>query len=234
MSQLKSPGNMYPWVGRTRNFVGGKCPHECDYCYVPFLGKRFAHIRDRYSGTSFLLQKELKKSEGSAKMIFVQSCGDLFAEAIPDKWIKEVLEHCCHYRGNIYLIQSKNPERFFKFADRFPVHTILGTTIESNRDYNISKAPKIQSRVRGISSMMEKGFDRMVSIEPVLDFDLDEFLQILMGIDPNFISIGADSKGHDLAEPSSEKIIVLLEELKKFTMVREKSNLKRLVRDLDI
>jgi DNA repair photolyase len=229
MSQLKSPGNMYPWVGKTRNFISGKCPHECDYCYVPSLGKRFAHIRDRYSGTPFLLQGELRKSEGSGKMIFVQSCGDLFAEVIPDKWIEEVLEHCCHYRDNTYLIQSKNPERFLKFADRFPVHTILGTTIESNKDYNISKAPKIRSRVRGISLMREKGFDRMVSIEPVLDFDLDEFLIILMDIDPNFISIGADSKKHNLSEPSPEKIKLLVDELRKVTQVKLKSDLYRVM-----
>ncbi|MCJ7811720.1 DUF5131 family protein [bacterium] len=229
MLQHTSSGNMYPWVGVTRNFIGGECPHECVYCYVPSLGRRFSHIKMRYSGEPFLIEKELSRNEGSGKMVFVQSCGDLCAKKIPSEWIWKVLNHCKAYPDNTYLIQSKNPERYLEFIHNFPIHSILGTTIETNRQYHLSKAPEIDERVRYIKMMKDKGFDVMVSIEPVLDFDMEEFVQILRNISPNFISIGADSKGHGLPEPIRKKVKTLVEELQKLTEVRLKSNLDRLM-----
>ena len=47
-------------------------------------------------------------------------------------------------------------------------------------------------------------------------------------IKPEFVSIGADSKGHNLQEPCKENIKVLIDELNKFTTVIIKDNLKRL------
>ena len=68
-----------------------------------------------------------------------------------------------------------------------------------------------------------------LSIEPIMDFDLEPFVQIIKNIKPKFVSIGADSKNHNLPEPSKEKIEVLIRELKKFTEVKIKDNLKRLL-----
>lgn len=47
--------------------------------------------------------------------------------------------------------------------------------------------------------------------------------------DPEWVNIGADSKGHGLPEPSGDKIIKLIDNLKSQDIdVRIKSNLKRL------
>ena len=73
-------------------------------------------------------------------------------------------------------------------------------------------------------------YERMVSIEPLMDFDLDEFGVMIKTCKPKFVSIGADSKGHHLPEPPKEKIIELIKELKTFTEVREKPNLRRLMK----
>ena len=48
-------------------------------------------------------------------------------------------------------------------------------------------------------------------------------------IQPGFVSIGADSKGHKLKEPSKEKIEKLIERLGCYSSVYRKSNLNRLV-----
>jgi hypothetical protein len=70
----------------------------------------------------------------------------------------------------------------------------------------------------------------MISIEPILDFDLDEFLPGIKNVSPKFVSIGADSKGHNLPEPPAGKVKELIQELQKFTEVKVKDNLKRIMR----
>ena len=67
-----------------------------------------------------------------------------------------------------------------------------------------------------------------LSIEPILDFDLDIFVQMLKEINPSYISIGADSKNHNLPEPSKEKIKELIDSCRCFTEVKIKDNLVRL------
>jgi hypothetical protein len=47
-------------------------------------------------------------------------------------------------------------------------------------------------------------------------------------IEPDFVTIGADSKGHDLVEPPWEKVELLVSELSKFVEIRQKKNLDRL------
>ena len=60
-----------------------------------------------------------------------------------------------------------------------------------------------------------------ISFEPIMDFDIDKMIGYIKVAEPNFVSIGADSKGHKLPEPSSEKVKELISELKKFTKLYE-------------
>ena len=73
------------------------------------------------------------------------------------------------------------------------------------------------------------GIRKMVSIEPVMDFDSRDFLYMLQDIKPEFESIGADSKNNNLTELSSKKIKELIYHLKKITRVIIKNNLNRLL-----
>lgn len=45
----KQRGNMYSWVSHTWNPVKGKCPHDCNYCYM----KRFPQkeMREAYESS---------------------------------------------------------------------------------------------------------------------------------------------------------------------------------------
>jgi len=68
-----------------------------------------------------------------------------------------------------------------------------------------------------------------ITIEPICDFDVIPVLQVIDKIKPEFVNIGADSKGNNLPEPSWEKVIELIEGIKELGIeVREKSNLDRL------
>ena len=68
----------------------------------------------------------------------------------------------------------------------------------------------------------------MVTIEPIIDFDLGAMMALVMRCNPEWVNIGADSRCHNLPEPSADKIDALINELRKFTEVKLKANLKRL------
>jgi len=219
--------NMYEFV-KTRNYIGGECIHQCSYCYVQTMKKRNSVIAQKYSGDPFLCDREFKKGLGKNNTWFIGSCIDMFAENIPALFVHTILNTLTNY-NNTYFLQSKNPKRFLEFT--FTKKTILCTTVESNCIYdNISKAPNVIERLKYINvASMEKELPIHITIEPIMDFDLNEFVEMLRLADPIQINIGADSKGHKLPEPSSDKIKKLITELEKFTTVYQKQNLKRLL-----
>ncbi|MGB3478360.1 MAG: DUF5131 family protein [bacterium] len=221
----KQRGNMYPWVTHTWNPIRG-CKHDCVYCYVKAL-------RD-YDTTPRYVEKCLSDNLGEGKTIFVCSTGDMFGNWVPPAWIEAVLAYCHRFPHNVYLFQSKNPGRFKEFLNHFPMHTIFGTTIETNRAIDNCakllggefKAPQPLMRARAMQKL-GRGYDKMISIEPIMDFDLDRMIDWIHAINPKFVSIGGDSKGHKLPEPSAEKVQRLIAGLGAIE-VKLKSNLRRL------
>jgi hypothetical protein len=210
----KQQGNMYSWVSHTWNTIKGKCPHQCEYCYMNVYPLKDVRFDD----------KELNTNLGKQNTIFVGSSCDMWAEQIPTKWIIYTLEHCKKYIDNIYLFQSKNPNRFDDFI--LPPKVILGTTMETNWTNAFSVAPPVLERYH---SMKNYQCRKMISIEPIMDFDLKPFVKMIHDINPSFVSIGADSKGHNLPEPSSIKVKQLIKALNQFTEVKVKNNLKRII-----
>lgn len=71
-------------------------------------------------------------------------------------------------------------------------------------------------------------FDKYITIEPIMDFGLSAFIEMIRSIDPVQVNIGADSGNNGLPEPSWDKIQQLIEALSQFTIVKEKKNLQRL------
>jgi DNA repair photolyase len=224
MGLNKTNGNMYPWVTHTWNPLAGQCKHECSYCYMKrsFLGNL-----KKYNGEVRLFKEELTTDLGFGKIIFVGSATDIFGEWVPDNIIKNILEYCKKFQ-NVYLFQSKNPNRFTDFLDLLPKNSIIGTTLETNRDYNVSEAPMPSKRYHDFISIDYPR--KMVSIEPIIDFDLYEFLTWIKRIKPEFVSIGADSKNNNLQEPSPDKIKKLISGFENITKVRIKKNLKRVIK----
>jgi len=219
MALNKQKGNMYQFVTHMWSPVRGRCSHDCVYCYMKRWGKQKPILLDH---------RELMFDLGVGRFIFVCHTVDLFAADIPADWISKVLAHCRLYPRNRYLFQSKNPARMLGFIGEFPLDTVLGTTIETNRiSYNVSKAPPPGERAEAIGKLAQ-GFETMVTIEPIIDFDIDEMLGLIIVARPTWVNIGADSKGHKLPEPSKEKIDGLIAALKQRTQVKIKSNLSRI------
>ena len=196
----KSTGNMYPWVTHTWNVLKGQCPHDCIYCYMKKWGEQ-PPLRFH--------NKELRTDLGTGNTIFVGSSCDMWAETIPKGFINAILDRCREYPKNGYLFQTKNPARFNEFLDYLPYRTILGVTIESNRCSNVCRGgPCENARYQVMKSLARP---KMVSIEPVMDFDLDVFLKMLLEINPEFVSIGANTSNVQLPEPEPVKLKALIE-----------------------
>ncbi|MFA5263229.1 MAG: DUF5131 family protein [Opitutaceae bacterium] len=227
MPLKKSVGNMYPWVTDTHAHLGGECPHRCRYCYVK--NPRFGRPA-KYTGELRLIEAEFAVKYGEGKVIFVENCGDLFAEEVPTEFIHRVLAHCAEWPLNTYVFQTKNPRRYFNFLPALPEASILGTTIETNRELpGISEAPPVFDRFN-VMTLIPRIFKRFVTVEPILAFDVDQLAAWIIEIRPDFLNIGADSKNHGLPEPSQADVLSLIAKLRDGGIeVREKHNLGRLI-----
>ena len=216
----KQGGNMYGFVDYTWNTIKGLCPHGCKYCYM----KRFPQTELHFD------EKELKANLGSGNRIFVGSSCDMWAETIPTDWITRTLEKCRLHNDNIYIFQSKNPKRFDDFNGLFPRSTFWITTIETNRFYPdiMGNAPRPQARLHDFQ--ISQPLHMHITVEPIMDFDTEVFAEML-GETGCRINIGADSCGHNLPEPSKEKVIELIDLLENEYCVEvyQKKNLKRIL-----
>lgn len=215
----KSKGNMFDFVDYTWNVVKGKCPHKCEYCYMLVYPQKELYFADF----------ELKTNLGNENFIFVGSSCDMFAESIPEEWILKILEHCKKF-DNKYLFQSKNPERIFNLMKYLPKNCVIGTTIESDRKYkSMGETPSPTTRAIYMKEL-HRHYETMITIEPIHDFDIIGLTTLIKISNPSWVNIGADSKNHSLPEPNKDKILELIYNVSKFTEIKKKSNLERLLK----
>lgn len=212
---------MYDFVTHTWNTVKGRCYHDCSYCYMKRWG--------RLNQTRFD-EKELKTDLGKDNFIFVGSSNDIFANNIPEEWITRTLDYCDKF-DNRYLFQSKNPRHIIDFMTH-PVFkkSVVCTTIESNYWYPpMANAPDCIHRAASMGIISEY-IPTYVTIEPIMDFDLTELVNLIKRCNPVQVNIGADSGRNNLPEPTANKVQQLIDELQKFTTISCKTNLNRLLK----
>lgn len=218
----ESKGNMYSWVTHTWNPVKGECLHGCTYCYMKRWGKQ---KRIRFD------EKELNTDLGSGNFIFVGSSCDLFANDIHDFWLLKTLSHMEKF-DNRYLLQTKNPRRVLDYIDAVVISDkcTVCTTIESDSYYPeiMGSSPEPMQRSLAMDEISNV-IDTYVTIEPILDFHLEHMVKMVRRCHPKQVNIGADSGNNHLPEPSKDKLLALINELKKFTVIDQKRNLNRLL-----
>ena len=221
---------MFEFVGPRINPIGGSCPYQCTYCWSRRFVQRF-NIK-RYKGEPDLRLNVFKKHPWN-DIRFVGTMRDLFSPEISDKWIRTCWSLSEENKGvDLYL--TKNPQRYVdliekpEFTDFFSSdHILFGATIESNRDYpGLSKAPTQSKRLEAMIKLREKvGIMQplFISVEPILDFDLDIFAEKLAEIRPYAVALGFDNYGCSLPEPTYEKTLRLLEHLEQSCHVYRKT-----------
>jgi hypothetical protein len=222
MSLNKVAGNMYEWITHTWNPITGLCPHQCGYCYMKKIYRRFGKQPDKMH----LVDRERSARLGSGNTIFVCSSCDMFADTVDNHDIRLVIQKCLDWPGrNTYLFHTKNPANTLLLPARD--NFILCATIESNRRYDVmGEAPSLESRFAGL-----RGYNgrKMIAVEPVMDFNVRAFTDLILSCKPEQVNIGADSGHNRLPEPPPDKIAALVEALRPFTRVHLKKNLARLM-----
>jgi len=133
----------------------------------------------------------------------------------------KILRKIDEYPDRTFFFQTKNTRFFFDYT--FPDNVILGVTLETHIDEgysDISLAPYPSIRARDF--YLVKHNRKIITIEPILRFNIEFFVKIIKIINPERVYIGYDTKKTHLIEPSLKKTLKLCEELSKFTEVKTK------------
>lgn len=208
-----SPSRMYPKTKTWNPFKG--CLFDCIYCEPSF--KRICRLYNKCPLCKQYLPHEhperLEKVP-KAKIVFVAGNGDL--SFCRPEFILRIIETIKKYPDRTFYLQSKNPRIFYKYIPHLTSNIILVTTLETNRDegyYKISKAlPPTQRFIDFVALPYPR---KVVTAEPLMDFDLDEFVERMLLINPEYVWVGYNSRPKDvqLPEPSIEKTMKFIHKL---------------------
>ncbi|MEN3052058.1 MAG: DUF5131 family protein [Candidatus Methanosuratincola petrocarbonis] len=194
---------MFSFITHTWNPVK-YCSHECVYCWARRYG---------LDSKPKLYENRLNMKFPKDAFVFVCDLGDLFCSDMPPSIIERVVEVIEQNPQAKFLLMTKNPSRY---DDVSPLDNVaFGVTIESNRNYReLSKAPKQTERLDALVQLDRAMKRTFVSVEPILDFDMDAMVYFLTNF-TKAVAIGYDNYGHKLPEPPLEKTLMLIEELKR-------------------
>jgi hypothetical protein len=119
------------------------------------------------------------------------------------------VEHNTRAPDKTYYLQSKQPACFEPLLGILPGNVILLTTLETNRDAGyaaVSRAPPPSVRYQQFKAL--KYPRKVVTIQPMLDFDVKTFANWIRSIRPEYVWLGFNSKPESvtLPEPTPEKV----------------------------
>ncbi|MHA1286054.1 MAG: hypothetical protein ACTSPB_01500 [Candidatus Thorarchaeota archaeon] len=207
--------NMYPETKTWNPFVG--CLYDCTYCEKSFKSqlKRVAwniSCPQCYKYEPHEHPERLNKIP-SAPIVFVVGTGDI--AFCPEPFVRRIFNAIDQHKPKkkkTYYFQSKNPAIFNNYMDWFNENTdkvILLTTLETNRNNGYRKISKAPLPIQRYKDFYDLEYPRkVVTIEPVMDFDLHEFLEWIFKLTEQqtleYIWFGYDSKNSGLPEPSTQ------------------------------
>jgi hypothetical protein len=213
-----SKQRLYKDTATWNPFVG--CGYDCNYCKPSFQENHYFVIQHRNCGLyrPHIHPERLDVNKiPHEKTIFV--CGDSDVSFCKPEDFRRILEVMKQdkMRDRLWFIQSKYPEYFSQFLAYLPKNTILLTTLETNRDTNyssISKAPPPSDRYKQFLNLNYP--NKIVTIEPLMDFDIEIFPEWILSLKPMAVFIGYNSHPSQvpLEETPMEKCLDLIVTLK--------------------
>ena len=196
------------------------CGFGCVYC-LPSFQRQAKRQKQRcqlcYEYTPHCHPERLSRIP-SAEIIFVCGNGDL--SFCPPAFTREIIQAVRAHNGRCphktYYFQSKQPSYFTDFVHLLPGNAIVLTTLETNRDAGyseFSQAPVPSERFRQLRDLDYPR--KVVTIEPVMDFDSDEFAQWVVDAQPEYVWLGYNSRPTEvrLPEPAPDKLLAFVESL---------------------
>lgn len=221
---------IHDFITDTHNPLVG-CRHYCVYCWARRLAEtRLRHMEQYKDGFDHIrLIPDKLNYIGKDQCVFVCDMGDAFGEWVPAEWISRILAALRKANPtNAFFFETKYPIRFKEFLDEFPQNSILSATIETNIDWELSKAPAPNDRMEAVRELRNLWSGKLhIAIEPIQTFDAS-FVSDIKDIAPDLVSVGWNNrKDFDgrLPEPTIEEVDNLIDMLSEFTDVRLKESI---------
>lgn len=209
------------------------CRFNCTYCVPSFqrqAKRQKQNCEDCYDYRPHYHEGRLPRIP-SANIVFVCGNGDI-SFCKPD-FTRRIIHHIKAHNERApqkqYYFQSKRAEYLKQFLSEFPSNVILVTTLETNRDARygkVSKAPRPSKRYQQFKALDWP--QKAVTVEPIMDFDLAEFHQMLVSLNPLHVWIGFNSRPKEiqLPEPHRNKVLQLMDFLERAGIAIKKKDLR--------
>jgi len=155
------------------------------------------------------LERSLPRTTGK-EFIFTCANGDISFQR--PEFVRQILKVISSKPEKTFLIQTKNPAALAQY--KFPANVIIGITLETNRDVGyceISKAPVPTVRHNAFKDLQNPR--KMITVEPIMEFDHEELKKMIVSINPEMVWVGFDTKKSRLPEPTVEEAERLISEL---------------------
>jgi hypothetical protein len=199
------------------------CEFDCTYCKPSFQTQSKRQMRLCRRCYDYIPHEHPERLAldkiPSAPIVFAAGNSDIsFCEPAYTRRIIEAIKRANRTRPrNTYYFQSKQPEYFRQFVGELPTSVILVTTLETNSDAGyelVSKAPVPSERYRQFRELIYPR--KVMTIEPVMNFDVDEFSRWIIDLNPEYIWLGFNSRPNrcSIPEPSREKVVAFAKTLK--------------------
>jgi len=215
--KIKMVGKMYKDTKTWNPFIG--CEYDCAYCEPSFkrvlrwISERNKCQDCRDYRPHYHPERLRTSNIPSAKTVFVFGQGDIsFCDPEYVRKVFDVIKKHKPQKKKAYYFQSKNPACLEQYIEEYPWNSILVTTLETNRDKGyekVSRAPVPSVRFKDFYDLDYPS--KVVTIEPVMDFDICELAAwIFMLRDQGsleYVWFGYNSKPGEvqLPEPSEDK-----------------------------
>lgn len=130
------------WTETTWNPVTGcsKVSPGCAHCYAETFAERFRGVPGHPYEQGFDLRLWPARLEAPLRwrrprFVFVNSMSDLFHEAIPDQYVRQVFDVMAAAPQHVFQVLTKRPERAvdLRSALPWPANVWLGVSIENRR-----------------------------------------------------------------------------------------------------
>ena len=155
------------------------CKNNCEYCYAKDNNNIFK-IQPDFSELIFhenRLNETVNTKDKEDNIVLVCPSTDLFADWMPEEWIKKVIEAMNNNVSWNYMLLTKNPKRYLQFIEQIPQTAFIGATATNQEQYD---------NATEVFSQIKTDHIKYIAFEPI-----NEVIDCSKGMPFNWCIVGA-------------------------------------------